>query len=64
MVAFGVPVRPRGGITFKSNERHIGRDALTDPATKLWGLEVLKASFGGVSLPKLGGGCRRVGSCK
>ena len=60
MVAFGVPVCPRGGVTFKSDERHIGRDALTDPATELWGQESLESFLWGGKSPEVG---RRVSTC-
>ena len=60
VVAFGVPVCPRGRVTFKSDERHIGRDALTDPATELWGEEVLESFFWRGKSSKVG---RRVSTC-
>ena len=41
-VALGKPICPWGGITFKRDERHIGRDALTDPTAEFRGLKVLK----------------------
>ena len=53
-VALDEPICPRGGITFKRNERHIGRDAFTDPTTELRGLKVLENFFRGGKSPEIG----------
>ena len=41
-VAIYEPICPGGGITFEGNERHVRRNALTDPTTEFWGLKVLE----------------------
>ena len=52
--ALGEPICPWGGVAFKRDERHVRRDALTDPKAELGGLKVLEGLFRRGESPKSG----------
>ena len=53
--ALGEPICPWGGVACKRDERHVRRDALTDPTAELGGLKVLEGLFRRGESPKIGG---------